>query len=1030
MATLKIAIDAREAKAGAADAEAAMRKVGRGAQEADAGARGLQGSLNSLAPAGDKLKKVFAGVGASITAAFALNQAREAIGGYEQVMANLRAVTGATVKDMEAFDEASRTFGGGLSSFSPEEVANGLLNLAKAGFTAEQAIGAIGPALNLATAGDVQLAEATDTVAATLAQFRLGISDTGRVANTLVVAANASMASVQGVGEAMKYAGPLAAALGVSMEDTAAAISVLSNAGIQGSLAGTNLRGIMASLINPSREADAVLTKLGLTTSDVNVRTHGLVGALANLTKAGAGPAELEAIFGKLNVSAAIALGSMSKDFENIKKQIVENTTAAQDQARIMADTLPNAIKTFASTVKIAWINLGKSGLAGAMRDVVDFATGLVRALAGIETQGARTSATVQHVAIGIKAATAGLAAFAAMRGAVMFYDFGKAVLFSGQAFTKLNLLMAKNPIGLIAVVIALAVAAFLEFKDEVISVGDEFTTFGDIVSATWDFVVEKTRVAWTALLDTLRGAWKWIVDKFGAVVTWLGDKWRGLTEGMGVNWGEVFDQVLAVLKRVANIIIGTFVAIARVVGTIVDTVFKAAKAVADFDFDSPVESLNKIGEALDPKTILETATKKVKDAYAEDYIGALIGSITRAFNASKTALGSALDITAVVLGGATQEIARRAIEKTKTRTNEEDRIRKLREEADKAKGALDGLGRSAADMGADLATAGDAADEASKKVQQLREEIEREVTQLRRQYEVRNLSNDEAERALALADFRDRAMKAEVKDLDALVREYENLYDAVRLANAQRDEREHIKNQLDDMRNELSLVKLTNEEREREQGLLALTKSAKHLDAAETAKLAAEYEELIRQIQEARAAKQVADSISSAFGDAFEDVVTGAKSVGEALKGLFFEIQRELLRAIVIRPLVGSISSGLQGLFGGSGLSALFNAHGNAFSNGNLVPFAHGGHVTNGPEFFPLRGGRTGVRGESGDEGVLPLRRLANGDLGVQSDGGGGPRAVNVNMTVYAQDAGSFRRSQRQIAEDLRRVTGGGFSS
>lgn len=1030
MATLKVAIDAREAKTGAAEFQAASNRVSTSAKDASDSVGKMQGRIDSVAPAAEKMKVAVAAAGASMTAAFALNAARQTIGQYEQTLANLRAATGATKAEMESFDATAREIGSGATVYTTDEAAQGLLNLAKAGFTAEQAIGSLPAALDLATAGDVSLAEATDTVAATLAQFRLSIGDSAKVSNALVVASNASMASVQGVAEAMKYAGPLASALGVSMEDTAAAISVLSNAGIQGSLAGTNLRGILASLINPSREAEDVLKQVGLTTSDVDVRTHGLVGALGALKAAGAGPAELETIFGKLNVSAAIALGSMTEDFTKIQTQIREGTTAARDQAAIMGDTLPGSFKKLRATIDAVFIKLGRGGLGSAMRDAVDFARDLIATLFGIDSGGRRVSATVERVAIAIKAAGAGVATFVALQAAQKFYEFGTAVLFSGNAFAKLNVLMAKNPIGLLAVAVALAVAAFLEFKDEVIKVGDEFTTFGDIVAATWEFFRETTVGAWKGFTETAAGAWKWFSDGFLKLTQWLGDRWASIGEAMGVDWSKVIEGVLGVLKRGANVIIGTFVALAKIVGTIVDTVVKAAKAVGDFDFSKPGESLSALGDALSPKRIFEDAKGKLAEAYAEDYVGAIVGSLAAAFSRAAPGVKNAVEIVAFAVEESQKEIVRRAVARTTAKKDEVDRLAKLKEEAEKARNAMQGLGRTAADTGEGLNKVAEGADEASQKIKQLRDEIADEIAALEREVALRHLSSEEFEREIALADFRARAKKAEIEDVDELSRRYAELSAAAKNAAAAREERARVGEQFEDMRNEIELMRLTNEEREVESGMIALSRATKHLDAEETRRLAQEYRALVKEMQEARAIRAVSDEIASSFGKAFSDVVLDARSMGDALFGIFREIQSALLQAIVVRPFVNAISGGLQSAFGFAGAGSLFtSSRGNVFEGGRLRRYADGGHITGGPEYFPLAGGDVGLRGEAGREAVLPLKRLGNGDLGVQTDGGGRGSTTVVHMTVYAKDADSFRKSTRQIASDLRRATGGGVS-
>jgi lambda family phage tail tape measure protein len=117
------------------------------------------------------------------------------------------------------------------------------------------------------------------------------------------------------------------------------------------------------------------------------------------------------------------------------------------------------------------------------------------------------------------------------------------------------------------------------------------------------------------------------------------------------------------------------------------------------------------------------------------------------------------------------------------------------------------------------------------------------------------------------------------------------------------------------------------------------------------------------------------------------------------------------------LQALTGSLFSGLLG-----GLSGILPfAKGGV--PGHVVPFASGGIVST-PSYFPMAG-NVGLMGEAGSEAILPLRRGADGSLGVAAAGGGGP--VNVVFNVTAQDAASFRKSEAQITGMLARAVSRG---
>lgn len=171
------------------------------------------------------------------------------------------------------------------------------------------------------------------------------------------------------------------------------------------------------------------------------------------------------------------------------------------------------------------------------------------------------------------------------------------------------------------------------------------------------------------------------------------------------------------------------------------------------------------------------------------------------------------------------------------------------------------------------------------------------------------------------------------------------------------------------------------------------------------------------------RALKSVSDELRRAtregrdFGDALANAFEGAalkgKSLSDVLKKLALDLSRMALEQAT-QAISGAVSNGIGNLVGG----LIGSADGNAFADGRVLPFAKGGVIAS-PMLFPLRGG-TGLAGEAGAEAILPLRRGADGRLGVASEGGAG---VNVTFNVTATDAASFRRSESQIAAMLARV-------
>lgn len=186
----------------------------------------------------------------------------------------------------------------------------------------------------------------------------------------------------------------------------------------------------------------------------------------------------------------------------------------------------------------------------------------------------------------------------------------------------------------------------------------------------------------------------------------------------------------------------------------------------------------------------------------------------------------------------------------------------------------------------------------------------------------------------------------------------------------------------------------------------------------------------------DAAAALSVLDDLesrSASFGraltSALKGATTGGKGLEEVLRGVGLRLT-DIALASGLKPLetllgnaagslIGSLSAGFGSALSGGGVSAF--AQGGV--PGRVTPFAEGGVVA-APTYFPMAGG-TGLMGEAGAEAILPLKRGADGALGVAAEGGGGTTVIHFQVT--ASDAASFARSEGQITAMLARSVGRG---
>lgn len=153
-------------------------------------------------------------------------------------------------------------------------------------------------------------------------------------------------------------------------------------------------------------------------------------------------------------------------------------------------------------------------------------------------------------------------------------------------------------------------------------------------------------------------------------------------------------------------------------------------------------------------------------------------------------------------------------------------------------------------------------------------------------------------------------------------------------------------------------------------------------------------------------------DQLASALARAFAQGVSGARSLDEVLRGLALKLSSIALDA-GLKPLENLLSASLGNLFSGTAAPGAANPGTSRFANGGVV---------SAPTFFTDAGGGSGLMGEAGAEAILPLRRGADGALGVALSEGpsAGPRIV---FNIQTPDAESFRRSEAQLTAMLARA-------
>lgn len=203
---------------------------------------------------------------------------------FQGQMSRVGAIADASKGQLKAMSDQAVDLGA-KTSLSASEVSKGMEELAALGMDANQVMSAMPGVISATEASGADLATTAGIMASSLNSFNLKAGDSGHVADVLAVAANKSAADVQYMGDALKYAGPPANSLGMSLEDTSGAIMAMSNAGLKGEQAGTTLRASLIRLAKPTKQSQAAMDELGISLTDSKGEFVGMPALVGQFQK-------------------------------------------------------------------------------------------------------------------------------------------------------------------------------------------------------------------------------------------------------------------------------------------------------------------------------------------------------------------------------------------------------------------------------------------------------------------------------------------------------------------------------------------------------------------------------------------------------------------------------------------------------------------------------------------------------------------------------------------------------------------------
>lgn len=542
---------------------------------------------------------------------------------FEAQMSRVQAIAGATGEELNLLTEQALQLGA-QTSFSATEAAEGMENLASAGFTTEEIMEAIPGLLDLAASSGSELATASEIAASAIRGFGLDASEAGHVADVFAEAAARTNAQTEDMGNAMKYIAPVAHTMGISLEETAAAIGIMSDAGIKGEQAGTTLRGALTRLTKPTNKMIGTMEELGISFYDNEGKMKSLTEIVKMLQDSMQGLSDeeqqyaLTTLFGTESLSGMLALISRGpEELSTMTNSFKDCDGAASEMADTMLNNTSGAIEEMNGAIESLGIKIQQI-LAPYIVEAANKVQELVNKFLNLPESTQKTILAIAGivVAIGpalliigklISAGSAIVGVLGQVSGAIAGVSAGTGVL--SKVLTAIT-----GPVGIVITIITTLIGVFTylyntneQFR---LKVQETWNNLVALFQETVMPVIENLKNLLTSVFSTvtsvLQQIWSYIEPFITEMLTWLMDFWNntgskilenvmgvvnGLIDIVTMIWNNVISPIVnflvehlqPVFSAVFSVISGIVQIFGNTIGTVIEAVTGIFKGIIDF---------------------------------------------------------------------------------------------------------------------------------------------------------------------------------------------------------------------------------------------------------------------------------------------------------------------------------------------------------------------------------------------------------------------------------------------------------------
>jgi len=483
---------------------------------------------------------------------------------FDDQMARVRAISGATGDDFNKLRENATRLGS-ETRFSATEAAGGMEFLALAGFETNEIIAAMPGLLDLASAGNMDLARASDIVSDTMSAFRMDASRAGEAADIFAQQSAMSNTNVEQLGAAMARAAPAAAAAGMSLGDTSAILGVFADNAIKGGAGGTTLNAIIRDMLNVVEDgivdfgdfsvalfdAEGNFRDMGDVIGEIEAGTQGLSDAQRE--------AALRGVFQSQSIRGVnVLMGDGVNQMNKYREANANASGAAGDMAAIMEDTLGGAFRELRSRMEGVLIQLSDILVPIIRENVIPLFFNMFERINGLIERFRNLSERTQTFIVAAVALVAALGPILIAVGTMMkLFAFAIKPIVS---VIKVFALLSKGILILVKTVVPLLLKAF-------IGIGKGLFVLGKIILANPLFLIPILIIGLVALFwhfreqitEAMQKAWEWVTERTQQFIDWITSGISKLVDFFVDAFDRLRARVVELWQKVRDFLVNTF---------------------------------------------------------------------------------------------------------------------------------------------------------------------------------------------------------------------------------------------------------------------------------------------------------------------------------------------------------------------------------------------------------------------------------------------------------------------------------------